>query len=492
MISCVGCTISGGKPPSNHCSNDCDNSDDSSSGSSNAWLPQECTYPSPPINVAVISAFKIGVLDLRWDSPSILAKNTPWAILGVNIYRSTSSERGPYFRVNREPVGGTYYRDATQNILIQDEIVDWDTSWINRGEAPNSKEWRFKARNVPLVKQQGNSIYANSPRDVLVTVDGRVAEVQQVIGQTGEIVLVNITNYDYERQKYIPPVLPTGPESVVSVTYYTRTNHFQTNLDRKVWYRITTVGQNPQTKELVETPLDWAPPIVNLANEQLDWVWREAVRRNNWILEQGGERVKVFIRKSSGVPCYCGKDVETMAYNDQPKNSCPSCFGTSFVGGYDGPYDLIIAPEDGDRNVEQSPDGRFLNLQYEVWTGPSPLLSQRDFIVRMNNERYAIGSMRRPSHRGNILQQSFQLTHLDQKDIRYQVPVEDPASLSWPETRYRPAVVQGGRWLEERPPQGPYPVGPDYQQTPLVTEKENIPDEREQRSRVPVGENTTY
>jgi hypothetical protein len=395
-------------------------------------------------------------------------------------------------RINREPVGGGFYRDYTNNELIQNETVLWDYDWLNRGEASNSKEWRFKIKGLPVVKQGGNSIFADSPQDVLVTIDGEVAQVDQVIGQTGDVVLVNVGGYDYVRDQYIPPILPSGPESEVLVTYYRRANFIQTNLDRKVWYRLTTVGMNPQTQELTETPLEFAPPYVNLAVEPLDWIWREAVRRNNWILEQGGERVKVFIRKTSGIPCFCGKDPEMMIYNDQPKASCHTCYGTSFKGGYDGPYDLIVAPEEGERNIEQGPDGRFMNLQYEVWTGPSPLLTQRDFIVKQTNERYAIGAIRRPSHRGNIMQQMFQIVHLDQTDIRYHVPLPDPSQLCWPETRYRPAVVQGGAWETERPPLGPYPVGDQYQQTPLMTEKRNIPNEREQRSRHPVGENTTY
>jgi hypothetical protein len=153
---------------------------------------------------------------------------------------------------------------------------------------------------------------------------------------------------------------------------------------------------------------------------------------------------------------------------------------------------MIIAPDDADRAVRQSLMGRHLEHTQDVWTGPSPLLTMRDFIVKQTNERYSVGPVRKPSNRGNIMQQHFQIKYLDEADIRYTIPLFDTTELCWPEVRGRPAVMQGGGWKTEYPPQGPYPVGADYQQTPMQTEKENIPDTREQRGRTPVYENITY
>jgi hypothetical protein len=153
---------------------------------------------------------------------------------------------------------------------------------------------------------------------------------------------------------------------------------------------------------------------------------------------------------------------------------------------------MILAPDDNDRTVSQSPQGRHLEHTQEVWTGSSPLLTMRDFIVKQTNERYSIGAVRKPSARGNIMQQHFQIKYLDEQDIRYEIPLFDTTELCWPECRGRPSVVQGGGWEEDYPPLGPYPVGNEYQQTPMQTEKENIPDTREQRGRTKVWENTQY
>lgn len=457
------------------------------------WTPRPGECPAPPINPQVVSPFMRGVFDLRWDNPAILAKNGKYQIVGVNIYRSDTSERGPYRRLNAAPVGGTFYRDFSNNVLVQNEIVDWNSAWLSRGHSANSALWKFRTCHQPIVKADYKSTPANSMFDVQVLIDGVRAEVDEVFGPTGEVTLRNVAGYDIGSKQWVAPVLPTGPESTVVVTYRYPLNTVRTDLDKKIWYRITTVGVDPSSPTgYRETPLMYTEPATFRAVESMDYIWSESVRRNNWILEQGGERVKVFIRKTSGQPCFCERDPRTMEYSKQPLNNCPICFGTGFVGGYEGPYDMIVGPDDSPRSVRQTPQGRFLDHQQDVWTGPSPLLTQRDFIVKQTNERYSIGPVHKPSNRGNILQQHLQIKYLDEQDIRYTIPLFDTTELCWPECRGRPAVMQGRAWMTEYPATGPYPVGANYQQTPMETEKENIPDPREQRGRTPVWENITY
>jgi hypothetical protein len=228
---------------------------------------------------------------------------------------------------------------------------------------------------------------------------------------------------------------------------------------------------------------------MNIAVETLDYIWREAMRRNNWILEQGGERVKAFIKKMSGVPCTCLLDERTLEFSHQPRNTCPTCLGTGFVGAYEGPFDLIVCPDDAERRISQQPTGRRMEHTYEVWTGASPLLTQRDFLVKQTNERYSVGPVRRPSNRGNVLQQHFNIAYLDEGDIRYKMPLVGYSELPWPQTR------------QERDPDVPFPVvGTTYEPRqegvysgqPMETEKSNIPDSREQRGRTPAWVNQNY
>lgn len=436
---------------------------------------EQTTWPAPPLNVFLTSGYLAGVFDLTWDDPAGLALNSRFSICGVNLYRSFDSEFGPFDRLNDYPLGSIFWRDQTDNVLIVDEVVT-DAQWVLRGV--ETTEWRgkrfvLKTQRYPIVKEASQNIPANSSTDVWVYVDGVRATILRVDGVHGEIELDASPYPDVATQKLTTPVVP-GPESVVTVTYRYNRSFVRTDLGQRVFYRVTTVGvpvtlpiEKAQPHDLVETPLERAAATSNAEIEKLDWVWREAVRRNRWILDQGGERVKVFLCKHVGQPCPC---IQNPNYK-QPLNDCKLCFGTAILGGYEGPYDIVIAPDDAERRISQRDTGRTVEHTYEVWTGPTPLLSMRDFIVKIDGERYSIGPVHRPSNRGMHLQQHFQIGHIDQKDIRYAVPIDNPRGFVL--NRLNPVI----------PPQH-YPAAP--------TDKTVIPDEREIRGRTVTWENIVY
>lgn len=130
----------------------------------------------------------------------------------------------------------------------------------------------------------------------------------------------------------------------MSLTYYYNRNAVRTNLDKKTWYRVTTVALDPASPTgFRETPLEFAEPATFRAVERIDYMWREAIRRNNWVLEQGGERVKVFVMKTSGIPCWCRRDPRSVEFTQQPDNRCHVCF----VPG------TLVRTETGYRPIEQ-------------------------------------------------------------------------------------------------------------------------------------------
>ena len=418
--------------------------------------------------------------------------NTNWEIIGVNVYRSDTGDRGPFFRVNRIPVMTNFYRDRTDVVETVGEPIGWDTGWIFRGAAPNRPGvWRLRVRNQPMTKRTGNGVYADSPTDVEVYIDGTRVPVAEISGSAGEITLDTTPVWDPSTESWVEFTPPTAM-SVVTVTYYwMRGNKLQNTLDRrhKVFYRLTTVAVDPTGTSptgLVETPLGYSEPISPMNSERFDYIWREAVRRNRWILEQGGERVKAFIRRTTGVKCDCVWDKRLEEYSKQPLNHCLRCYGTGWRGGYEGPIDIIIAPDDAERRVGQTPNGRRLEHTYEAWIGPTPMISQRDFIVKQNGERYSIGPVRRTQVRGLILQQTFQIGYLDTGDIRYKVPMGELERLPWPETRYTRPELSPCEDAE------PYPLGYSYQATPMMSEVAKIPDGREQRGRTPVWSLLSY
>jgi hypothetical protein len=472
------------------------------------WDPATDQYPLPPQNGVVVTPFEKGVHDIRWDSPALLAGNTPYSVVGVNVYRSDASDRGPFVRINEFPLGSTMFRDRNDYQLINREVVDWLAAWNFKGDKPNDRRYQFRTKKR-IVKASARApfdqpVFANNPKDVQVWVDDVEIPVHEVFGRSGEVTLVNQPAFDEVTEKEVCATIP-DENSVVEITYRTPANHIPSGLEHNVWYRLTTVVLDPATLSgYTETPLAQTRPLSLMEVEARDWIWDEAVRRNQWILGCGGERVYLFVRKVCGIPCDCTRDPRSLEFHKQPQNSCLTCYGTGYIGGYEGPYDIVVAPDDTDRRIAQTNRGRRKEHTYEAWTGPYPLLTQRDFVVKQTNERYSIGGVRRPTHRGNLLQQHFQMGYFDEGDIRYRVPIDGTDELAWPQTRpekpspvYPRMPVTGEPSYDQADEGWAGPNYPEGETTahPLNTEKvlgEPTTDDTERRGRTKVWENTNY
>jgi hypothetical protein len=435
---------------------------------------QGAPWPAAPLNVVLTSGYRPGVWDVRWDNPAYLAHNSMFSIYGVNVYRSFDSEFGPYELVTDLSIGSTFWRDQTDIALEVDEDVS--DRFLVRGapsSGPRSTRFVFQVLHPPIVKASSQAVNADSPWDVQVFVDNQPALVRSVFGRTGEVE-IDPTRYPEVGTQSLDPAVIPRPGSKVTCTYRHVRSLVRTDLIQRVFYRVTTVAApvNPECPDrvgsLVETPLEYATMVSSMEIEKIDWIWREAVRRNTWILDQGGERVKVFLRKSVGVTCPC---IPAADVHRQPISDCPNCYGTGIVGGFEGPYDMIIAPDDAERKIAQREMGRTVEHTYEVFAGPSPLLSHRDFLVKANGERYSIGPVRMPTNRGMVLQQHFNIGHMDEKDIRHSVPMDNPNRIS---------VAQ----VHRVGPEAPVPSG--------LTDKPGIPQERQERGRTGTWENNTY
>lgn len=398
--------------------------------------------PLPPSNIFVTHPYVDGALDIQWDNPAILAKNTAFSIAGVNIYRSFDSELGPYTKINDTPITILQYRDQTTNVLVEKEDVS--NSFLSRGDNPLN-QWLVQVDNYPIVKENSQAVPANHPNDIKLYIDGQEIPVYKVDGQRGIIELVPYVTFDTATNKNVDPTLPTDT-SVVEITYRYNVNLIDTDLQQRIFYKVTTI-----TTDDKETPLINVEPRTYQDLETLDYIWREARRRNRWLLDQAGERVKLFIRKWMGTECECFDHD-----SNQPKSDCITCYGTGIVGGYEGPFDIKIAPFDTEKGIQLTELGLKLEVTQGTWADSSPRISHRDFIVRGTNERYGIGPVTYEEIRGLNLHQTFTVEILDPYDIRYRVPI----------------------------------TGVDAE--PYITEKIIVPDEVEIRGRTIVFENINY
>lgn len=429
-------------------------------------------FPVAPLNLFLTSPYKVGVYDLCWDDPASLAANAQFTILGVNVYRSFDSEFGPFFRLTELPLGARFYRDQTDNEIIIEEVVE-ASQWVLRGDdTAGGDEPRFVFRTVhyPIVTAESQALTEVTAQEVRVTIDGVAARVRRVSGATGEVEIETRLFPDVVTQKMDASPVPTDA-SVVRVSYRYNRNLVRTDLQTRTFYRVTTIGvpvlsdlDVVQSQAIVETPLERAAVTNSREIEKTDYIWREAVRRNQWILQQGGERVQVLLRKTVGERCGCYSATHKQALGD-----CRICYGTGIVGGYEGPYPILIGPDDAERRLNQGPKGTSLEHVSDVFMGPAPIVSQRDFIVKINGERYSIGPVRMPTNRGMMLQQHFNIGAIDERDIRTRVPMDG--------ARARNEVGH---------------VTPPHHAPAAITDKSNIPDERELRGRTKTWENITY
>jgi hypothetical protein len=430
-------------------------------------------FPVPPLNLFLTSGYQPGVFDLCWDDPAYMVANAKFVVLGVNVYRSFDSEYGPYYRLTELPVGARFYRDRTDNVVVFDEVVE-DSQWVLRGECTGSEAYSprfvFQTLHRPIVVSGSQALPEASVYEVKVTIDGVAARLRRIIGETGEVEIETRQFPDVATQTLDPSPVP-GPDSVVKVTYRYNRSLLRTDLSTRVFYRVTTIGVRVRAdldvvlpEEIVETPLARAVTTSSREMEKVDWIWREAVRRNQWILQEGGERVLVYLQKTVGEPCPCMQNHT----HKQPLNDCLLCYGVGIVRGYEGPYPIVVAPDDAERRINQTARGQNVEHVMDVWTGPAPLLSQRDFVARINGERFSIGAVRMPTNRGMVLQQHFNLGWIDEKDIRFKVPIDNIQGLS----------------AEQLLPPSLAPV--------VETSKPNIPDERELRGRTKTWENLVY
>jgi len=383
-------------------------------------MAKDLTVPFAPRNLMVTSPYIIGMADVRWDNPKIIPENNGLTVLGANVYRCTDNPYNTYEKLNASPIGSFYYRDQTQETLVENEDA---TPSLTYGGKPDGK-WIITTRNKPIIREGTNGQISNRVEDVRLFIDdgdGSFVETPAyaVHGSTGQVQLINKFTFNYQVQQIIPPRLPQPPNGRVQITYRYLKHAVISYLNQRIYYKVTTVAEDPNNPgQRIETPLDEVSAVSMFDIEPVDWVWREAIRRNRWILDQGGERVKVFIRRWMGEKCTNYDEAYGQTHHD-----CPVCYGTNFVGGFDGPFDIIIAPPEAEKAIELLDMGLHIRYDWATWTTDFPLLNERDVVVRQNNERYIVGPINYQGQRGAIFQQHFTIAPLDEDDIRYKIPI---------------------------------------------------------------------
>jgi hypothetical protein len=195
---------------------------------------EQAPYPAPPLNLFMTS-FEPGVIDLAWDDPASLSRNSRFCLCGINIYRSFDSEFGPYHRITDVPIGATFWRDRT-DVVVEEEVVD-DSQWVLRGiETAELHMARYvlATRHQPIVKSNSQGVWADSPGDVQVWIDGQEAAIRRVDGYAGHIEIDPDRYPNVELQNLDTAVIPQVGSETVAIYRWVR-NLVQTDLAQRIF-----------------------------------------------------------------------------------------------------------------------------------------------------------------------------------------------------------------------------------------------------------------
>lgn len=391
------------------------------------------SLPYAPKSVQITSPFLVGVIDIRWDNPASYIENDGLEVLGVNVYRAFDAPQGNYEKINPDlPVSVLYYRDETNKVLVEQEDV---MSTLVPGTSP-TKKWYFHTANKPILVPESNGDQEPSIRNVIVEIDAGDGKGYQVVpawkvnGDEGLVYLNTNRYYDPFLNTYKNPILPDLLNGGIRVSYTYMSGLVATDMNRKIYYKVTTVAYDPDKDVTIETPLDQVEAKSLYDMERIDYIWAEAIRKNKWLLEQTGDRVKVFLRKWNGKKCECYNEKYGYAKGLSLKGGCPICYGTSYVGGYEGPFDILIAPPETEKTVDLREVGLHVTYNWNTWTGPEPLLNDRDVIVRSNNDRFFVSNANYQGSRGATYQQHFSLAQVDQTHPIYHIPIDGGALVT--------------------------------------------------------------
>jgi|GEM_PF-2348702 len=418
-------------------------------------------FPASPLNILVTSPYIVGALDIRYEDPATHPHNgVKYRIIGVNIYKSMDSTLGPYEKINEFPVSALVFRDYTKDQVIRNEDVT--TNFFTARSTDHKNRLIFSTAFKPIVQKRNRNHEALSNEDVEVKIynpqTGQMQEVpiRRVNGENGEVELIKSVYFDPVLKKNVDPLLPDfdDPNNKVLITYRWGRSIVTHRLYDRIYYKVTTVALD-ENGNIIETPLECAEPVTHLQFGDLDYIWQEAQRRNLFILDQGGEWIKIFIRKKFGLRCDCYEKNRRKARSD-----CLTCYGTGYVGGYEGPFDVRMAPPEADQRIDLGELGLRMDYEFNTWIQDEPLVQTFDMIIRQDGSRYIIGSVTPTQIKGRILQQSLTLQLLEEGDIRYRVPVN-------PDRTIYGAIPEVWNGMELPPPVPDAPIVVDFDDLPV-------------------------
>ena len=145
---------------------------------------------------------------------------------------------------------------------------------------------------------------------------------------------------------------------------------------------------------------------------------REKLR---WLQAMGGEKVLLYKRRVTGQVC---PNFDVVRRQHQV-DLVDSCFGTNFIGGYYGPFEITVshstlAPQRIRIYENAGLRREFVSTSWFLW---EPQIINKDLIVRRNGQRLWITNVQQSKWRHHILRQMCNFEEIERSSPLYKLPI---------------------------------------------------------------------
>ena len=234
-----------------------------------------------------------------------------------------------------------------------------------------------------------------------------------------------------------------GPYGVIGGPFYNQylfrdPNVHQLHKWRIYFYKVRVTHRESQESR------DFGPAWLSA---EPDRIALEIQRREGLMFKEHiGRRVLYYPALTFGQRCvHCWDRGPKGNFTGRSKNqNCPTCFDTTFVGGYATPIALYVQIDPSPKSTHLADTGE---KQYVETTGRTiayPPMKPKDMIVEAENKRWRIENpVNRTEKLRAVIRQELKLRAYPPGDIKFKVPVtiDIQSSFSPPREYSRPMTV---------------------------------------------------